>query len=242
MKSEMTKIAAALVVTVWATGAQAAVVGPTNMQITGGTFNFSYYTEYKDLPIPLFGTNDITDQYNLAGWDTSVPQTSGVMAPGASLSFTLGTNSSDQVNVFFAPLTSYGHDIVPAPVFPVFNGSLINGNVSAIDMRSFIMHYGTINYMQGDSGQLSNENDPLVTNLTMSGCVSGVSCNWTMSWASNLRGGIFGSSGPNGTWKLSGTITAVPEASTYGMMLAGLSLVGLAARRRRKRVQTQVKA
>ena len=35
-------------------------------------------------------------------------------------------------------------------------------------------------------------------------------------------------------WILEGTmITAVPEASTYGMMLAGLSLVGAVARRRR---------
>jgi hypothetical protein len=33
---------------------------------------------------------------------------------------------------------------------------------------------------------------------------------------------------------LQGTVTAVPEASTYGMMLAGLSLVGLRLRRRAK--------
>ena len=33
---------------------------------------------------------------------------------------------------------------------------------------------------------------------------------------------------------LTGTVTAVPEASTYGMMLAGLGLVGFAARRRKQ--------
>ncbi len=31
-----------------------------------------------------------------------------------------------------------------------------------------------------------------------------------------------------------GTVAAVPEASTYGMMLAGLGLVGFAARRRKQ--------
>lgn len=34
-------------------------------------------------------------------------------------------------------------------------------------------------------------------------------------------------------WRLEGTIAAVPEASTYGMMLAGLGLVGFAVRRRK---------
>lgn len=38
-------------------------------------------------------------------------------------------------------------------------------------------------------------------------------------------------------WILEGSMTtAVPEASTYGMMLAGLGLVGAAARRRRHRI------
>jgi hypothetical protein len=55
-----------------------------------------------------------------------------------------------------------------------------------------------------------------------------------MSWRSAWVGGPFNISG--GTWNLSGTITAVPEASTYGMMLAGLGLVGFAARRRSRRI------
>jgi hypothetical protein len=35
---------------------------------------------------------------------------------------------------------------------------------------------------------------------------------------------------------LEGTVVPVPEASTYGMMLAGLGLVGFMASRRRKSV------
>lgn len=34
-------------------------------------------------------------------------------------------------------------------------------------------------------------------------------------------------------WRLEGTMAPVPEASTYGMMLAGLGLVGFAVRRRK---------
>lgn len=40
--------------------------------------------------------------------------------------------------------------------------------------------------------------------------------------------------GQNAQWVMEGTMTAaVPEASTYGMMLAGLGLVGFAVRRRK---------
>ena len=43
--------------------------------------------------------------------------------------------------------------------------------------------------------------------------------------------------GFNAFWIIEGTMTtAVPEASTYGMMLAGLGLVGAAVRRRRHRM------
>jgi hypothetical protein len=35
---------------------------------------------------------------------------------------------------------------------------------------------------------------------------------------------------------LTGTVNLVPEASTYGMMLAGLGLVGFMASRRRKSI------
>ena len=40
--------------------------------------------------------------------------------------------------------------------------------------------------------------------------------------------------GQNAQWVMEGTMTAaVPEASTYGMMLAGLGLGGFAVRRRK---------
>lgn len=42
-----------------------------------------------------------------------------------------------------------------------------------------------------------------------------------------------GFAGFTAQWRYEGTVAAVPEASTYGMMLAGLGLVGFAVRRRK---------
>lgn len=233
MNFTMTKIAAALVLTVATAGAQAAVVGTTDMQITGGTFGMGAFTGGVSNPITLFGTNDITDQYNLPGWNTAVAQTTGVIASGASLSFAFGTGPTDQVNGFFAP-TAAG--ATGGGAFPTFNGSLVNGNVSSIDMNSYFANWGGTSFNQGNAAQVGNGNNPLVSNLTMSGCTAS-GCNWNMSWKSTIVGGPFNTQ--KGTWALSGTIAsvaAVPEASTFGMMAAGLGLVGFAARRRTRRI------
>jgi hypothetical protein len=54
-----------------------------------------------------------------------------------------------------------------------------------------------------------------------------------LSWSSLVLEGPF--AGMTGHWMLTGTaVTAVPEAETYALMLAGLGLVGVAARRRLK--------
>ncbi|MEQ1663465.1 MAG: PEP-CTERM sorting domain-containing protein [Thiobacillus sp.] len=229
MKCTMTKIAAAVALVVSAAGAQAAVVGPTDMRITSGTFR-GIFTDFLTIPITFVNsTLDITDQYNLPGWDPAVGQPLDVLAPGAALGFALGTAATDQVNVFFAPATpGYSFLLPHTDEVPVFTGSLVNGNVSSISMRS--MWFNIFGYT-GNQGSIGTDSQGLVSNLTMSGCVTGVSCNWTMSWTSYMPFGPFNVSG--GTWNLSGTITAVPEASTYGMLLAGLGLVGLAARRRK---------
>jgi hypothetical protein len=227
MKSTMTKVAAALALTVATTYAQATVVGPTDMRITSAKFGEGVFTGASTFPIAIVNSSlDITDQYNPAGWDTSVAQTTDVAASGAVLSFSFGTGPTDQANTFTAPSAG---SISGGPA-PVFNGLFENGNVSSINMTSFFANWGGSNFNQGNAAQRGNGNNPLVTNLTMSNCVAGISCEWSMSWKSNIIGGPF--DGSKGTWSMSGTIAAVPEASTYGMMLAGLGLIGLMKRRR----------
>lgn len=81
------------------------------------------------------------------------------------------------------------------------------------------------------NGSDFNQGNSSVTG-TLSGC-SGNTCTYNMSWSSLIVGGAF--NGYTGTWTATGTaIAAVPEASTYGMMVVGLGLVGAAVMRRRK--------
>jgi hypothetical protein len=231
MKHVITKITSALALTIAALGAHAAVVGPTDMRITAGSW-LNGFPGVPPFPVTLLSSNDITDQYNPAGWDLGVSQPTGVLALGATLSFQVGTDPGSQVNGFFAASVA---GVNGGGSFPVFDGLLIDGNVSDIDMRSFfISGFGTSN--QGNASLPSNGNNPLVTNLTMSGCVSGISCNWTMSWQVKVLDGAF--KGNTQSWQLSGTITAVPEVSTYSMLLSGLGLVGLVVHRRRQQAMT----
>lgn len=233
MKYAKTKVAAAIALTISTAYAEAAIVGPTNMVVTGGSYGLGAFTGGLSYPIgsgvfpgSFDSTNDITDQYNLPGWDTTVPQASGVLAPGAIFSFAFGTGATDQVNAFFAPSAVGAAGGGPVPVFM---GSLVNGNVSSIDMRSFFVNRDGSTWNQGDTTFFNPSG--LVSNLTMSNCTAS-GCNWTMSWNSKIAGGPW--DGNTGTWALSGTIAAVPEASTYGMMLAGLCLVGFMARCRKQ--------
>lgn len=56
-----------------------------------------------------------------------------------------------------------------------------------------------------------------------------------LSWSAYNSQGPF--QGMTGHWTLTGTaVTAVPEADTYAMLLAGLGLVGMAARRQKNKV------
>lgn len=55
---------------------------------------------------------------------------------------------------------------------------------------------------------------------------------YSVTWTSQIKGGPF--NGITGYWHLEGThIAAVPEPATYGMMGAGLALVGWMVRRRK---------
>lgn len=196
---------------------------PTVMNVTGGSFAMGFFTPSGPIPITLFGSGaaDITDLYRPAGWNTSTPQANGVAAPGSIASFTFGTSVGNQVNTFTAAASGQVGVAGGGP-FPVFTGSLVNGT-SNFNMSSFFADWNGTEFSQGNTAAA----------LTLSGCASS-SCNYSMAWQSAIVGGAF--NGQTGTWVLSGTIAAVPEASTYGMMAAGLGLVAFATRRRTRRM------
>ena len=90
-----------------------------------------------------------------------------------------------------------------------------------VNLSSLFANWNGSDFNQGNSA----------VSGTLSGC-SGNSCTYNMTWSSLIVGGAF--NGFTGTWTATGTVAAVPEASTYGMMIVGLGLVGAAVMRRRK--------
>lgn len=196
---------------------------PTVMTVTDGWFKMGVFTPGVNGLHWVAGTGgaDITDQFLPASWNVNVGQTNGVSAPGAIASFQFGTNPGSQVNTFTAAADTQGVD-AGGHAMPVFSGAFVNG-AQTFDISSMYANWNGTNFNQGSSA----------ATLTLSNC-TGTSCDYSMTWSSLIVGGAF--NGNTGKWIMNGTIAAVPEASTYGMMLAGLGLVGFAARRRTRRV------
>ena len=235
MKFAMTKIAALTVMAVASTGAHAIAV--TNMSVTGGSFFMAGFTAS---PIPygnygtgaaeLIGYHNGSGGANVANTAFDPAGTVGFLfgAPGPNLkvnTYTAATNVGDAGS---AAGTLAGGPAVSASVTSFTNGSTIT-----VDLRSFFANYNGTDFNQGSGKDALGNLDGSFALGTLSGCVAGT-CNYSVGWDSFIVGGPFG--GNTGSWVLSGVAVAVPEASTYGMMLAGLGLVGGMVARRRKMV------
>jgi len=185
--------------------------------VTSGSFGMGFFTGGGYIPVTAFGTGaaDITDAYNAPGWNTSTAQGPNAgAAPGSIASFAFG---AADVNTYTAAAATQAGVAGGGPA-PVFNGTFTNG-AFAMDMSSFFANWNGTDFNQGNASVAG----------TLSNCTA-TSCDYTMSWQSLIVGGSF--NGNTGSWVLNGTIAAVPEASTYGMMAAGLAMVGFVARRR----------
>lgn len=103
---------------------------------------------------------------------------------------------------------------------PVPSGSVNFGaGTIALDLSSWFANYNGTDFNQGS---------PTVVGSAVGAGNTGT---FNVKWSSTIVGGSFNNF--IGTWTLQGNVAAVPEASTYGMMLAGLGLVGgMVARRR----------
>ena len=201
MNFTMTKIAAAAVLAIAATGAQADAI--TDLFITSGTFEMPTVT---GAPV-AFGA---------FGWD---------LADAYGSNANLFPFFGSAVGVFtqdgtatYIPTTGlpFGSNVVPGG--PVPNGD-ITGSVITMDLSAITAAWNGSNFNQGNSSVV--------------GTIDSLG-NFTATWSSTIVGGAF--NGKTGIWNVQGTAAAVPEASTYGMMLAGLGLVGGMVARRRKLV------
>lgn len=211
MKSTMTKIAAGLVLAGFAVAANAATV--STMSIASGTFAmddpmditaFSYINANTDLVAGYIGTT-LNTVSNTA------------LNPGDIASFSF---FGKPVHTYTA-LTNLGDSNTAAGTQtggPVPTGD-ITGTAMTMDMSSWFANWNN-----------SDFNMPGTATGTVVD-LGGGNYSYDISWAGTVVGGSF--DGSTGYWTLQGTAAVVPEASTYGMMLAGLGLVGFAVRRRK---------
>lgn len=143
------------------------------------------------------------------------------------IGFDMVDGYGSQANLFpFGPnpVSVFTGDGTMAPFggAPVVGGPVPSGTVDAdagtisLDLSAFTAYWNGTNFNQGSS--------------TVTGTYNGGTGAFSVSWSSLINGGPF--DGNTGDWTMQG-VAAVPEASTYGMMLAGLGLVGFAVRRRK---------
>lgn len=187
----------------------------TIMLVTGGSFGMGFFTSGGSIPFASIGSGgaDITDQYNLPGWDTTLVQRGA--APGTIGAFAFGSDSLGPVwvNTYTAP-TATQSGIYGGGPFPVFNGSLTNGGVFTMDMSSFFFNWNGAELNQGNAAASG----------MLSGCTA-TGCNFTLGWQSLIVGGPF--KGNTGTWTLTGCIPAAVDPVCAPIELrSALALIG----------------
>ena len=236
MKFAMTKIAALTVMAVASAGAYAVPV--VSMSVTGGTFEMPGFT-FSPIPYANFGTGaaDLIGYHNGSG-GANVANTA--YDPAGTVGFLFGSPTNNlKVNSYTA-VTNMGDAGSPAGTIaggPAVTGnaaSFTNGAAITVDLRSFFANYNGTDFNQGSGKDALGNLDGSFATGTLSSCV-GNTCNYSIGWSSFIVGGPFATN--TGIWTMTGVaVAAVPEASTYGMMLAGLGLVGGMVARRRKMV------
>jgi len=229
MKFNMTKIAAALVLTVAATGAQAAPVS------SGGVFNM-YSQDGLDQTGVLSGSEVAINVDNtISGFVDTAAGTWGVSSSALfyGLNWTASGGTLITTPGDFALDTTTGAITAAAPSAPLADGSM-HFTVGAGQAA------GAINFAWGATTGIRVVN---VWNINSNGSLTAAAVPGMengpfpgFNAAFNLNQGLCVLTDPcaypPGEWP-GYPVTNIPEASTYGMMLAGLGLVVIATRRRK---------
>jgi len=237
MKFTMTKIAAGLVLVAASMSAQAVVV--QSASVTGGTFEMPGFT-VSPINYVAYGTGaaDLIGYHNGSGGSTIA---NTAFDPAGTVAFYFGAgvpgSTAKTVNTYTASSNmgdtgSAAGTIPGGPAVTASATSFANGATISFDLRSFFANYNGTDFNQGSGKDAVGNLDGSFATGTLSNC-SGNTCDYSIGWSSYIVGGPF--DGNTGVWTMTGTaVAAVPEASTYGMMLAGLGLVGGMVARRRK--------
>lgn len=235
MKFTMTKIAAGLVLAAAVTGAQAAP------------------GDVISLTIEEIGASGVGTSAAGAGAGLFYFSTTGAVPDGSSgISFTSGTDGGiipGKVQANSEMATGFAYGGSTPNFFANSCGANQTGCTGAIGAT---YSAGTLSLNLADFGGYytsfstqftlfpDGASQPLIVSASALGA-GGLAANefyytadWTHTITASEPGGLFfGNQIADWHFEGVGTIAPIPEASTYGMMLAGLGLVGFAVRRRK---------
>lgn len=224
MKFHMTKIAAAAAMVAASGGAQAALQNGSVLNLGAGS------AFIMEVAPGFFLSTSITNNDGLILGTAQAATGSHTGAPN-------GTESAgiDDPWLFFG--NTGMHQSVSAT-----NVLSASGNTATVDFSGWSVTWNGISNIPMGTGAWNNAATPIGAFSGMQNGIAQVTCGvncgdgdtFTLLYTarvpvgdpSNFGGVAYG-------LKLTGTVAAVPEASTYGMMLAGLGLVGFAVRRRK---------
>jgi hypothetical protein len=156
------------------------------------------------------------------------------LAPGSAGGIVIGANQGlGAIVAAWSFFSATGYNYTPT--------TAITGGTGGLNMAGWLVNWngGDINMGAGGAwnplnaaaaGMTTTSFTNSVANLTWDGVYGH---GYTLDYTATVPTGGF--AGVQYSMHLTGTVTAapVPEASTYGMMLAGLGLVGFAVRRRK---------
>jgi hypothetical protein len=217
MKFTMTKIAAGLALVAASAGVQAAAV--SSITVTGGDFNMG-----GDFSSGSCGAGGPFGSWQcLTGGDNNTLTAGSTSSPASITAF----------NFFGGPVTSFLASSAASAAnandwTSGFQG-VTDGSTITLNLGGFYANWNGTNFLQGTDSTGANGTSTAATGTVTNW--NGTSGDFDITWHSYITTAPFDTQ--TGYWHLTGTVAAVPEASTYGMMLAGLGLVGFAVRRRK---------
>lgn len=234
MNFKLTKIAALAVMAFASTGAHAVLTSSNTLSIqndavtgkdSSGNWTVLSNGALVDSFFTMGGNKNklaIDQQFAYITGTTAMTLTGASQSPFATFTYygAPGDNAANTVN-----MGTSGLSIISA-----------SGDTASINMSGWKVDWNSIMNIPMGTGAWSTGYTSGVGNLT---CTAGSGCavgsDYTLKYTATVP---VGDPSGFGTVKyyaeLHGVVGAVPEASTYGMMLAGLGLVGFAVRRRKQ--------
>jgi hypothetical protein len=227
MKFNLSKIAAALSLAIATGNAQAVLTSSSTLSIQNDAI--TAYTASGTAYVS--GDGPLADSFFTMVSTSQTKQTVDTqfayLYNGASMTLSGAIQSNIATFVWYGQAGSFE---TPGPGVSILSAS---GDTATVDMSGWNMQWSGIQFLPLGTGAWSAGYSNGVGNLTCtagSGCAVGSA--YTLKYTATIPLGEPSCCGGVKYYlELHGTVGAVPEASTWAMMLAGLGLVGAMARR-----------